>query len=209
MPRQHSATRAAAPPHPPSQSRERHLAPEWSQHESSRRYSVSGEGTAPRCREYPRFRARVERRRAQKSLRSRRQTETIVTGAARRAAQCRAPCTRRVTHDHKKSPACFHAGLSIINSGGVLLSHAVPRAVPSAPKCLTSEFGMGSGMTTSTLPPKTFESSARAHQCFVTVARSSAAFDSHRVTTCIVSRAGWQRPCSQPWSQICTTFALE
>ena len=51
-----------------------------------------------------------------------------------------------------------HAGFHI-NSGGVLLSHAVTRAVPLALEGLTSEFGMGSGMTPPTLPPKTFESS--------------------------------------------------
>ena len=45
-----------------------------------------------------------------------------------------------------------------INPGGVLLSHTVPRAVPLALEGLTSEFGMGSGMTPPTLPPKRFES---------------------------------------------------
>jgi hypothetical protein len=33
--------------------------------------------------------------------------------------------------------------------GGVLLSHAVPRAVPSALKSLTSGFGMGPGVSPS------------------------------------------------------------
>jgi hypothetical protein len=41
------------------------------------------------------------------------------------------------------------------NLGGVLLSHAVPHAVPSALKSLTSVFGMGTGVSSSPLPPKT------------------------------------------------------
>src|SRR5262249_35119486 len=39
-------------------------------------------------------------------------------------------------------------------SGGVLLSHAVPRAVPSALKSLTSGFGMGRVVPPSPCPPK-------------------------------------------------------
>ena len=39
-------------------------------------------------------------------------------------------------------------------SGGVLLSHAVPRAVPSALKGLTSGFGMEPGVSPSPWPPK-------------------------------------------------------
>ena len=38
--------------------------------------------------------------------------------------------------------------------GGVLLSHAVSHAVPSALKSLTSVFGMGTGVTSSLWPPK-------------------------------------------------------
>ena len=38
--------------------------------------------------------------------------------------------------------------------GGVLLSHTAARAVPSALKSLTSVFGMGTGVTSSLLPPK-------------------------------------------------------
>ena len=38
--------------------------------------------------------------------------------------------------------------------GGVLLSHTVSRAVPSALKSLTSVFGMGTGVTSSLSPPK-------------------------------------------------------
>ena len=40
------------------------------------------------------------------------------------------------------------------DSGGDLLSHAVAHAVPSALKSLTSVFGMGTGVSSSLLPPK-------------------------------------------------------
>ena len=39
-------------------------------------------------------------------------------------------------------------------AGGDLLSHTASRAVPSAPKSLTSEFGMGSGVASSKSPPE-------------------------------------------------------
>ena len=38
--------------------------------------------------------------------------------------------------------------------GGDLLSHTASRAVPSALKSLTAVFGMGTGVTSSLLPPK-------------------------------------------------------
>ncbi len=38
--------------------------------------------------------------------------------------------------------------------GGVLLSHTVARAVPSAQKSLTAVFGMETGVTSLLLPPK-------------------------------------------------------
>ena len=38
--------------------------------------------------------------------------------------------------------------------GSVLLSHLVSQAVPSALKSLTSVFGMGTGVSSSPLPPK-------------------------------------------------------
>ena len=41
-------------------------------------------------------------------------------------------------------------------SGGVLLSHAVPRAVPSALRGLASGFGMGPGVSLSAWPPKLY-----------------------------------------------------
>ena len=56
----------------------------------------------------------------------------------------------------KKSPSKIE-GLKI-NSGGVLLSHAVSHAVPSALKSLTSVFGMGTGVTSLPSPPKTVNS---------------------------------------------------
>ena len=46
---------------------------------------------------------------------------------------------------------------SVKNPGGVLLSHTASRAVPSAPKSLTSEFGMGSGVASSISPPETVD----------------------------------------------------
>jgi hypothetical protein len=42
-----------------------------------------------------------------------------------------------------------------IKSGGVLLSHAVTHVVPSALQGLTTEFGMGSGVTPAAWPPET------------------------------------------------------
>jgi hypothetical protein len=46
------------------------------------------------------------------------------------------------------------AGSFTNNPGGFLLSHTVARAVPSAPRGLTSVFGMGTGVTLSTQPPE-------------------------------------------------------
>ena len=43
----------------------------------------------------------------------------------------------------------------VINPGDVLLSHTATRAVPSAPKSLTTEFGMGSGVASSKSSPET------------------------------------------------------
>ncbi len=54
----------------------------------------------------------------------------------------------------KKNPASFETGLQI-NFGGVLLSHTAARVVSSARRGLTSEFGMGSGVTPVVWPPKT------------------------------------------------------
>src|SRR2546422_6200745 len=53
-----------------------------------------------------------------------------------------------------KKPARFLSRAFVNNPGGFLLSHAVARAVPSAPRGLTSVFGMGTGVTLSTQPPE-------------------------------------------------------
>ena len=51
------------------------------------------------------------------------------------------------------SPASDEAGLLQSMSGGVLLSHDLAVAVPSALKGLTSGFGMGPGVSLSLWPP--------------------------------------------------------
>ena len=57
-------------------------------------------------------------------------------------------------------------GLVFNNPGGFLLSHTVARAVPSAPRGLTSVFGMGTGVTLSTQPPeKRFDFGLRISNC--------------------------------------------
>jgi hypothetical protein len=65
---------------------------------------------------------------------------------------------RRVTYTVNALRAATSkvAALSTKMSGGVLLSHAVPRAVPSALKSLTSGFGMGPGVSPSPWPPKLY-----------------------------------------------------
>ena len=45
--------------------------------------------------------------------------------------------------------------------GGVLLSHTVTCAVPSTLEGLTTEFGMGSGMTLPPWPPRKLRANAR------------------------------------------------
>ena len=56
----------------------------------------------------------------------------------------------------KESPLKFQtrAGFHFNNPGDFLLSHAVTRAVPSAPAGLTSVFGMGTGVTLPTESPE-------------------------------------------------------
>jgi hypothetical protein len=46
------------------------------------------------------------------------------------------------------------AYVKLNNPGDFLLSHAATRAVPSAPRGLTSVFGMGTGVTLSTESPE-------------------------------------------------------
>src|SRR5207253_6316529 len=63
----------------------------------------------------------------------------------------------------RKSPLKFTlSGLCFNNPGGFLLSHAVARAVPSAPRGLTSVFGMGTGVALSTQPPENSNAGVRA-----------------------------------------------
>src|SRR5258705_12943344 len=57
-----------------------------------------------------------------------------------------------------KTPArdlTLSRAFSLNNPGDFLLSHAVTRAVPSAPAGLTSVFGMGTGVTLPTKSPET------------------------------------------------------
>ena len=54
-----------------------------------------------------------------------------------------------------KSPREINALAGLLNNpGDFLLSHAVTRAVPSAPAGLTSVFGMGTGVTLPTKSPE-------------------------------------------------------
>jgi hypothetical protein len=55
--------------------------------------------------------------------------------------------------EDKKAREISLAGF-LNNPGGFLLSHAVAHAVPSAPRGLTSVFGMGTGVALSTQPPE-------------------------------------------------------
>ena len=58
-------------------------------------------------------------------------------------------------HANSKSPLKFFLERAFLNNpGDFLLSHAVARAVPSAPAGLTSVFGMGTGVTLPTKPPE-------------------------------------------------------
>ena len=56
--------------------------------------------------------------------------------------------------NRKKAPRASR-GFFVMNPGDVLLSHAVPHAVPSALKSLTAVFGMGTGVASSLSPPET------------------------------------------------------
>ena len=56
--------------------------------------------------------------------------------------------------NQQKNPESFQIPGLVNDFGGVLLSHTASRAVPSALKSLTSVFEMGTGVTSSLLPPK-------------------------------------------------------
>ena len=61
----------------------------------------------------------------------------------------------RVVAFQRTSPgARWRRGSILRNGGGVLLSHPVSRAVPSALEGLTSLFGMGRGVTPPLWPPQ-------------------------------------------------------
>src|SRR5260370_3842797 len=60
----------------------------------------------------------------------------------------------QISYRRKKPAQVYPERASFNNPGGFLLSHAVARAVPSAPRGLTSVFGMGTGVTLSTQPPE-------------------------------------------------------
>jgi hypothetical protein len=62
-------------------------------------------------------------------------------------------CPSQTSNAQKKRAR--RSGLSGKNPGSVLLSHTASRAVPSAPRSLTSEFGKGSGVASSRSPPET------------------------------------------------------
>ena len=59
-----------------------------------------------------------------------------------------------MAYGQKKPGSSKGSGLLGKISGGVLLSHTVSHAVPSALKSLTSVFEMGTGVTSSPLPPE-------------------------------------------------------
>src|SRR5574338_1219321 len=64
---------------------------------------------------------------------------------------------RDVRNAKARARKTLEAGLLRINPGDFLLSHAVSRAVPSAPAGLTSVFGMGTGVTLPTKSPENFQ----------------------------------------------------
>ena len=59
-----------------------------------------------------------------------------------------------ILHQDSMKKACCECNRLYLESGGDLLSRAVTSQVPSALKGLTSVFGMGTGVTPSSLPPE-------------------------------------------------------
>ena len=79
----------------------------------------------------------------------------------------------RAVRKLKKPAQVSLSGLVFNNPGGFLLSHAVARAVPSAPRGLTSVFGMGTGVTLSTQPPeKRFDFGLLISNCEIQIQKS-------------------------------------
>lgn len=87
-----------------------------------------------------------------------------VRSPATSARGARGPIAGREAEEQKgKTPQAFIAcGVMRNNPGGVLLSHRASPAVPLAPKSLTSEFEMGSGVASSRSPPENFGHKPRA-----------------------------------------------
>jgi hypothetical protein len=79
--------------------------------------------------------------------------ETDIFQQGRRESPVR-PDWRGRRLDARKPAERYVRRALLNNPGGFLLSHAVARAVPSAPRGLTSVFGMGTGVTLSTQPPE-------------------------------------------------------
>ena len=76
-------------------------------------------------------------------------------GAGGGAQKKREPRTLTPNTRQKENPRLSHKK----KSGGVLVSHSVPAAVPSALRGLTSGFGMGPGVSLSLWPPKHYGNS--------------------------------------------------
>ena len=70
-----------------------------------------------------------------------------VTPAGCRVCGCKKAC------GDKDQPR-LHTHTQKYNSGSVLLSHTIPRAVPSALEGLTTGFGMGPGVSLPLWPPE-------------------------------------------------------
>ena len=82
--------------------------------------------------------------------------ETLKDVDSRRHGRCK---SAEISVGPKQNPQPAQKtswGSQKTNPGNDLLSHMVAHAVPSAPKSLTSEFGMGSGMASSISLPENF-----------------------------------------------------
>ena len=101
-------------------------------------------------------RLRMTRATALASKAARRRRRGSIAGLRVTRRTCRPHPGERRSEDKKRArKARALQSLLQKNPGGVLLSHTASRAVPSAPRSLTSEFGMGSGVASSRTPPET------------------------------------------------------
>src|SRR5689334_15505063 len=80
-------------------------------------------------------------------------------------------------------------------SGGVLLSHTVPRAVPSALRGLASGFGMEPGVSLSPWPPKLYGD--------ISVCRPAGAASGNSIPDRISGTAQWTRCLSEKRTAVC------